>query len=59
VENIEKLKNKNIFNFIHPDDIKKYKKFHNSVGIGNKKNETFKIVGARKKESWIESNAVQ
>lgn len=58
VDVLKKLTNKNIFDFIHPEDKKLFKKFHNSVGIGNKKIEKFRIVGSKKEEYWVESSAI-
>ena len=58
VDVLKKLERKDIFDFIHPDDIRRYKKFHNSVGIGNKKTEKFKIVGSKKECRWVETKGV-
>ncbi|MCX6291468.1 MAG: PAS domain S-box protein [Bacteroidetes bacterium] len=58
VDGEKKLVKRDIFDFIHPGDVKRFRKFHNSVGIGNKKSGKFRIVGSKKEEHWVETSAV-
>ena len=58
VDSHKKLHKKDIFDFIHKEDLRRFKKFHNSVGIGNHKTDRFRIVSSKNEERWIESNAV-
>jgi PAS domain S-box-containing protein len=54
----KKIRKKSIFEFIHPNDLRRFKKFHNSVGLGHKKMDRFRIIGLKKNEYTVETSAV-
>lgn len=57
-ENSKKIIHYPFIKFIHPDDVKIYKKFHQSVSRGNSCKEQFRLVSLKGKTIWLSATGV-